>query len=289
MIRIEQADATKLPHANNSFDLVFGSPPYAGKGQRYDGHRKSFPAGDWIDFMLAATREALRVVRPGGAVLWVANDFVRGGQHQPALAGLQYEAWKAGLPNERPVVWHKNAPPNRRDWFGNDYELVLAWRKPGLKRWDWEAIAEAPRYTSGGAFRQRNAKGERTRGSDYPQSKLARPRDVVRFTVGGGHLGHPLAHENEAPFPLKLAEHFIAPLCPAGGRVLDPFAGSGTTAHAAANLGRHAWISDVRESQARLAFTRLADTFAPYLETPTSFDEFVAFIDPEAANMEAAK
>jgi site-specific DNA-methyltransferase (adenine-specific) len=75
--------------------------------------------------------------------------------------------------------------------------------------------------------------------------------------VGGGHLGHPLAHEGEAPMPLAVAERFVCWFCPPGGIVLDPFAGSGTTIDAAIQHGRRAISCDLRASQVELVHRRL--------------------------------
>ena len=93
----------------------------------------------------------------------------------------------------------------------------------------------------------------------YIPPTLANPGNLIRgIKVGGGLMGHPLAHENEAPFPVKLAEWFIRSLCPPGGTVLDPFAGSGTTGQAAEQLGRGYILSDIRQSQVELSKRRLA-------------------------------
>ena len=95
----------------------------------------------------------------------------------------------------------------------------------------------------------------------YTPPAIANPGDfiVIDLTVGGGHMGHPLAHDNEAPFPLKLPEFFIQSYCPPGGTVCDPFCGSGTTLHAAEIHGRR-WIGiDARQSQIDLSRRRLDD------------------------------
>jgi site-specific DNA-methyltransferase (adenine-specific) len=242
-------------------DFVFGSPPYAEKGERYNGAAEKWSTVDWVAWMLQITQEAVRLCR--GYSVWIVNGAVVGGRYFPACEGLLWEANKQGIRCERPAIWHKNPPPNRRDWFVNAWEYCLAFRPvDGRPFFDWQAVAEPPKYTSGGRFRQRDRNGNRRAGNTYPTNKLARPRDVVYVTVGGGHMGHPLAHENEAPFPLRLAEHFIRACCPLGGTVLDPFIGSGTTAHAAENLGRR-WIGvDLRESQIALTGRRLGRTTA---------------------------
>jgi DNA modification methylase len=72
-------------------------------------------------------------------------------------------------------------------------------------------------------------------------------------------MGHPIAHRNEAPFPEALAERFIRSFVPPGGRVLDPFCGSGTTLAVAKKLGRTGVGIDVRQSEIDNTLERLAD------------------------------
>ena len=91
---------------------------------------------------------------------------------------------------------------------------------------------------------------------DYTEPVLANPGNVFKINVGGGVMGHKLAHKNEAPFPEKLVEIFVWSFCPPDGTVLDPFIGSGTTAAVAIRTGRHAIGIDIRDSQIKLATRR---------------------------------
>lgn len=90
-------------------------------------------------------------------------------------------------------------------------------------------------------------------------SKAGPCSGVIRCTVGGGHMGHPLAKSGEAPFPLKLAEFYVRSFCPPGGTVLDPFAGTGTVMHAAEIHGRNSINIDIRRSQIDIMKERLND------------------------------
>ena len=93
----------------------------------------------------------------------------------------------------------------------------------------------------------------------YEPPKNANPGNVIHCKVGGGLMGSKLAHENEAPFPEKLAEFFIRSFCPKGGIVLDPFSGSGTTCAVAEKTGRK-WIGiDIRQSQIDLSNKRVKE------------------------------
>lgn len=78
-------------------------------------------------------------------------------------------------------------------------------------------------------------------------------------SVGGGHLGSDIAHDNEAPFPESLVEPFIRCFAPEGGIVSDIFSGSGTTAGVARKWGRRFIGCDLRESQVQLSRRRLEE------------------------------
>lgn len=248
------------PLADDLFTLTVGSPPYANKGGRYGG-KKKWPTGGWVDWMVDITTEAVRVTE--GYVLWVVNGSVKNGCYEPACEMLLARMHAQGIICERPLIWHKNAPPNRKDWFGNDWEYILAFKSPGAKQFfDWEALGTPPKYKSGGQFRQRTGTGKRRLGSGYPQGRLARPRDVRRYTVGGGHMGFDaedsrLCSDGEAPYPLSLVTDLIKACCPMAGWVFDPFGGSGSTAVGCEMLDRKWTLCDVRQSQHDLAMRRL--------------------------------
>lgn len=63
--------------------------------------------------------------------------------------------------------------------------------------------------------------------------------------------------------PLAVAERFVRWYCPPDGVVLDPFAGSGTTCHAAFIHGRRFVGCDLRESQVELLGRRMASVVNP--------------------------
>jgi len=104
---------------------------------------------------------------------------------------------------------------------------------------------------------RRKANGSRPRDGRFAVPVRANPGNIIHCKVGGGVMGDKLCHENEAPFPEKLAEFFVRSFCPPDGVVLDPFSGSGTTAAVALRWGRKAIAIDIRESQIELARRRI--------------------------------
>lgn len=248
-----------------SVDLIVGSPPYPGKWQRYQLQS----CGQWSAWFSQVLVQACRVTRE--RAFFVVNGAVKNGEYDCEVENAVSIAKMEGCRFDRPLIWHKNSPPSRKDYFGNDWEFIVSVMcQSGTPTFfDWQAIATPPKFKSGGRFRQRTANGERRLGSEYPQNKLTRPRDVIRATVGGGHLGSKLAHENEAPFPEKLIEPLILSCSRPGDVVLDPFSGSGTTAAVAERLGRR-WIGfDVRRSQVELGYRRIEEVRASRPASPS--------------------
>ena len=80
-VEIIQADALALPLADDSVDLVVTSPPYFGLrsyqdgGEHYDGQigDEATPA-EFVDALIAATAEMMRVVKPSGSIFVNLGD-----------------------------------------------------------------------------------------------------------------------------------------------------------------------------------------------------------------------
>ena len=251
----------------------------------------------WVDWFRPIVAEACRVT--AGLVCVVAAGQVRGFRYSPIMELLTADLVRLDgiVVGPQPYAWAKNGIPgsggshyHRRDW-----EPVYCFARPAHLpvRWsDNTAFGKPPKYGPGGEMSHRLSSGERvnqwggrkTSGSSrrkngsrqapgrpshivataagYAPPVVANPGNVIHTKVGGNQLGHKLAHENEAPFPVALAERFVRWFCPPGGLVLDPFAGSGTTGHAALAHGRRFVGCDLRQSQVELSRRRIADVLA---------------------------
>ena len=229
--------------ADNSVAMTFTSPPYPLKCRRYESGKK-MAVVDWVNWIADIAQECVRVSR--GFVWMVVNNPIKDHQYVPAIERLIVAADDRGIMLDRPDIWWKNAVPTRNGrYFSNDYEQVVCFKSLKEPQFNWQSVARPPKYSSGGKFRQRqNANGgQRGNGGAYPTGKLAKPRDVFRVTVGGGHMGYDsvddkFATTGKAPFPLGVADRFILVGSSADEIVLDPFTGSATTAVSAIRLGR---------------------------------------------------
>lgn len=274
----------------DSIDLCFFSPPYTGARLYLEDGKDMGIARDteaWVRWMVQVFRECSRVCR--GLVACVCEDQTKHFRWGAGPALLMVELHRAGFNLRKPPVYHRVGIPGSGgpDWFRNDYEFVVCITRRGKLPWsDNCATGSPPKWAPGGAMSYRSVNGDRKnavpaieygkvqsrrkadgirrRDGLYKPPALANPGNVISVKVGGGLMGHPLAHENEAPFPLALAEFFVRSCCPCGGVVLDCFGGSWTTAHAAVLWGRRFVGCDLRESMVGLAPRRL-DGITPML------------------------
>jgi DNA modification methylase len=241
---------------SDSVDLVFGSPPY--EDARTYGIDFKLKGQDWVDWMVHVFEEASRVSK--GLVAFVVQGRTRKYKWTCTPALLIADLHRAGFNVRNPVIYNRSGIPGSGgpDWLRSDYEWVVCVTPPGRLVWsDNTACGNDPKFKPGGDPTHRKKDGKRV-SQNYKPPKKTNPGNVIRCS--GGHLGSKLAHENEAPFPEKLAEFFIKSFCPPEGIVLDPFLGSGTTCAVAKKLGRGYIGIDVRESQVNLTTRRLEES-----------------------------
>ena len=254
---IIQSDALRIPLAAQSVDLVLCSPPY--EDARTYGIDFNLKGQDWVDWAVRGFVECLRVCR--GLVAWVVDG--RGAQTcswsaVPVL--MMADLIRADVPIWKPPLYGRYSTPGKFKVLRNLYELVVCSSNGRtMDHWDPTAMGNVPKCRPGGRTRPRLKTGERNLSRrDYRQPKRTNAGNLVWCgSVGGGNIGSKLAHENEAPFPEKLAEFFIRSFCPPNGIVLDPFSGSGTTAAVAHRLGRRFIAADMRASQCDLTARRV--------------------------------
>lgn len=248
-----------------SVDLWFTSPPYADARAYSRIHPDRYV--EWfLPFgkdMLAATRDT------GWLVLNIKNRVARDGplrgQRHPYVYQLVLAMQRQGWRWLETYIWAKpNAVPGR---FGprakDSFEYVYAFARGGRPYFDLDAV-RVPYRTSAGEIerRKQDRLGRRSteagfgrdrtrtylRGGADPGNVVSVPQTYNQHRGAGGHT---------AAMPEGLAEFFIRACSPAGGVVIDPFAGSGTTAVAARRLGRRPGGLDIHRSYVAAGAQRL--------------------------------
>ncbi|WP_346017034.1 site-specific DNA-methyltransferase [Pseudenhygromyxa sp. WMMC2535] len=211
-----------------SVDVIFADPPYFlsnGGTTCQAGKRVSVNKGKWDASMGAEDNhgfnlrwlEACQRLLTDDGTIWVS-----GTSH--VIYSVGYAMQKLGFKMLNDVVWEKpNPPPNLScRYFTHSTELVL-----------WAAKTRKSKHYY-----------------DYPEMKQRngnkQMKNVWRFPAPGksekSHGRHPTQK------PLALLDRLLVASCPEGGRVLDPFNGSGTTGVAAVRLG-HSYTGIERESE----------------------------------------
>jgi hypothetical protein len=249
-------DCRKLPFPDDYFDLVFCSPPY--ESQRSYGELEFNLSGEeWVSWATECYMECLRVSK--GLVAWVVEGYTDDFAYTSTPFLLHADLHRRGVKMRKVVVYQRNGIPGTGgpEWLRNDWEPIICGTKNGRLPWaNNTAMGQPPKQNIPRVATNRNADGSR-KSAIYIDPEVCNPGNVISGLVGSGGMGWRDATNNEAPFPEWLAEFFIKSFCPAGGIVLDPFSGSGTTVSMAVKHGRNAVGVDARKSQVWLGETRL--------------------------------
>jgi len=231
---------------DNSADAAVTSPPYLDARPEYDS-----PSLD--EFLLIFT-ELRRVV--SGPMLLNVGRLWRNKIESLWWVDLLSRASAAGWELRDTLCWiKKNANPLRGEVLADSHEYVFLLgdnfntdeiRTPYAA----ESIARMSRkWKNSGAV-----KGQHKEQESRELNPLgARPRSFIA-TNTGKEKGNP----HPAPMALDLAKHLVQLATPAGGTIIDCFAGSGTTAVAARAHGRKSILIELSYEYAALAALRLA-------------------------------
>ena len=242
-----------------SVDLFFTSPPYADARPYSRVHPDRY-----VEWFLPFSAAMLEAARPSGSfVLNIKNKASRGQRHTyvyELVIALKHQGWRW----VETYIWHKpNAMPGR---FGprtkDAFEYVYHFAK-GTPYFDLDAVRVPYKTPESEIERRRlDTNGRRTTKAGYGRDRSqtygkggADPGNVVSVPQTYNQH-HGVRHT--AAMPERLAEWFVSLLCPAGGVVVDPFAGSGTTVVAARRLGRQAGGIELHEDYVAEAQRRIS-------------------------------
>uniref|UniRef100_A0A6M3LCF7 site-specific DNA-methyltransferase (cytosine-N(4)-specific) n=1 Tax=viral metagenome TaxID=1070528 RepID=A0A6M3LCF7_9ZZZZ len=170
---------------------------------------------------------------------------------------LQADGWYL----RQDIIWAKPnpMPESVTDRCTKAHEYIFLLSKSARYWYDAEAIKEEAIGTGGGAFgkvlmadvaAKSGAQARRYERPDYRE--IGRNRRSV-WTVAT----QPYSEAHFATYPAKLIEPCILAGCPAGGVVLDPFIGSGTTAEVCATKGRGCIGIELNREYMELAIRRI--------------------------------
>ncbi len=243
---------------SESVHLVVTSPPYGALiyySDRPDqlGNIQSYEV--FLDELDRVWAECLRILVPGGRVACVVGDICmsrrKAGRHYvlPLSSDIQVRARRLGFDNLTPIRWIKVAnirleassssvflgKPNLPNGVvKNDMEHILFLRKPG-------------------GYRKPTAHQEKH--SHIPTD------DYVKWFAGAWtNVTGQVRTNHPAPFPLEIPRRLIRMFSFTGDTVVDPFAGTGTTALAAMEVGRNSISVELEAEYMAIIKKRLGQT-----------------------------
>ena len=160
------------------------------------------------------------------------------------------------------IIWHKPnpMPENVTDRPTSSHENIFLMAKSRIYYYDAEAVKEeaVSDHPSGNGFKRearltyQNSFGEgRGNSMQWQITEHRNMRDVWTVPV------KPFNEAHFATFPPELIEPCVKAGCPAGGTVIDPFGGAGTTGLVADRLGRSAILIELNPEYAAIAERRI--------------------------------
>lgn len=227
--------ASEFP--NGCADMIFADPPYFlsnGGMTCHSGKRVAVDKGEWDksrgsdlnhEFNVEWLKRCQRVLKPNGSI------WVTGTQH--VIFSVGFAMQQLGFKLLNTIAWEKpNPPPNLScRYFTHSTETVI-----------WAAKTASSKHLF--------------------HYKLMRQMNGGKQMKAVWRIGAPRASEktfgkHPTQKPVALVERCILASTNRGDVVLDPFAGSGTTAVAALKLGRQFWGVDLDLPSVEIATKRV--------------------------------
>lgn len=276
--KIENGDCLEVltQYPDNFFDLIVTSPPYAdSRSKTYGGIKPN----EYVDWFLPRAQEFLRVLKPDGTfILNIKEKAVNGERHTYVLE-LIVELRRQGWLWTEEFVWHKKNCfpgkwPNRfRDaWerclqFNKSKKFNMYQKEVMVPVGDW-AKTRLKKLSNTDRIRDESKvnSGFGKNISNWVGRDMVYPTNVLHFATECYNKNH------SAVFPKSLPEWFMKLFTKEHDWVLDPFAGSGTTAEVAQILNRNSVGIEILPEYCKLAEQRTAHYQLRICEDETEYE-----------------
>lgn len=249
----------KIPE--DTFDLIVTSPPYADSRKNTYG---GIHPDKYVKWFLPNAKEFLRVLKPTGTFILNIKEKAIDGERHTYVIDLIKELREQGWLWTEEFIWHKkNTYPGKwENRFRDSWERCLQFNKNKKFKMYQEAVMipignwaknRLSKLSEKDKIRDNSAVGSGfgKNVSNWIGKEMVYPTNVL-------HMATECANKNHsAVFPTALPEWFIKLFTKEGDFVLDPFAGSGTTAVVAKNLNRKYLMIDIVEDYKKEAENRL--------------------------------
>jgi DNA modification methylase len=255
--KILQADATKVIDCKtikSKIDLTFLDPPF-NQDKDYSLHKDSLPDEDYWQMIELVCRKVLEVTSEGGAIYFMQREK----NSEQVLRALRKSGWTF----QSLIIWRKKTsavPSTYR--YGKQYQII-AFATKGKKPRTFHRLRIDPPLLPEYKYERENG------------IYLTDIWDDIRELTSGYFAGdEALRKSNGQRFhkqqsPLSLLVRVILCSSNVGDTILDPFAGTGTTAVVATQLNRKSICIEIAPEnvtciQERIRIIRSADNIQKY-------------------------
>jgi site-specific DNA-methyltransferase (adenine-specific) len=233
-------DVENVPDA--SIDLIVADPPY-GLGKDYGNDSDKLTGEAFLAWTRGWLDLAIPKLKPSGS-LYIFCTW----QYSPEI--FTYLKTKLTMINE--IIWDRRVPSmggtTRRYTSVHDNIGYFAVAK------DYYFDLDPVRIPYDEATKKARSR-KLFEGSKWLEIGY-NPKDV--WSVSRLHRQHAERVDHPTQKPLEIVERMVLASCPPGGRVLDPFMGSGTTAVACARHAREFVGYEINESYCAIARERVS-------------------------------
>jgi DNA modification methylase len=272
-VKVLTGDVQKLlPELeDDSIDCVVTSPPYWGlRDYGVDGQIGMEPTPEeYISKLTGVFHEIKRILRPKGTLWLNIGDSYSASSNTGGTASFQKAGpmttkghgvpkglkpknlvgipWRLALSLQSDgwylrsdIIWSKSNPMPESviDRPTKSHEYIFLLTKSESYFYDMEAVKERATYQDDRVRDRDSSKLNHTPGKTRSSGLKTNHYDFRNIRTVWNFNSQPFPDAHFAVFPEELPTRCIKAGCPAGGIVLDPFAGSGTTGAVARALGR---------------------------------------------------
>ena len=244
---------------DDTFSLIISSPPY-NIGKSYETKQI---LDSYLVWQEAIISKLIAKLKDNGSICWQLGNYIENKEVYPLDIYLYPVFKRLGLQLRNRIIWHFNHGLHASVRFSGRYETLLWFTKSDNYIFHLDNVRVPSKYPG-----KRHYKGDK-KGLPSGNPKGKNPSDFWDFIydefekaivdIPNVKANHPEKTRHPCQFPVELIERCILAFTNQYDYVLDPFAGSGTTAIAALKQDRKAVLIEKEQEYCNLAHKRIKD------------------------------
>ena len=218
--------------------LIITSPPY-NIGKTYE---RQAPLEIYLEWQSEVAASLVHALADNGSLCWQTGNYIDDGEVFPLDIYFYSIFKKLGLKLRNRVIWHFDHGLHATKRLSGRYETLLWFTKSDDYIFNLDSIRVPSKYPGkthykGDNYGQPSGNPLGKNPSDFWEFLQSQWCDAV-WEIPNVKANHPEKTEHPCQFPIELVERCVLAMTNQGDRVLDPFAGVGSTNIAALKNGR---------------------------------------------------